>query len=236
MGKKKVCLASAGQWQKPYDILIKEGIRKCQKCRENKSNHDGASRKDIFNYIRSKYHNMKYLSTQQGLARALRRMTRSGHVAQKKSGYFHLTKKGQKLQWEYGKKFDRTICGQKALYHEMQSRRKKNRLRGICHKSKLKAKRKRVFRQPCRLRKVPNRHITFGIIPNDRVAPFRMCSKAMMDKTNPNLKVIKRTRRRLHDRHIKKNLHVVRKIKNKSKFSKKRVCRKIKRKHHHINK
>ena len=230
--KKKVCLASAGQWQKPYDILIKEGIRKCVRCREDKSNHEGASRKDIFKYIRGRYHNMKYNSTQKGLARALRRMTRSGHVAQKKPGYFHLTKKGMKLQWEFGKKFDRTICGQKRLYTDMQDRRRKNRLRGKCHKAKLIKKRKKLFRQPCRLRKVPNRHITFGIIPNDRVAPFRLCSKAMMDKTNPKLHVKTRMVRRLSKKHIKKNLHIIRKIKGKSKFSKKRVCRKIKRKHH----
>lgn len=230
MDKKKVCLASAGQWQKPYDILIKEGIRKCYKCRENRSDHVGVSRKAIFNYIRGKYHNMKYLSTQKGLARALRRMTKSGHVAQKKAGYFHLTHKGNLLQWQYGKKFNRTICGQKQLHIERKELRKKNRVRRLL-KMTTKVKRKKNFIQPCRLRKVPNRHITFGIIPNDRVAPFRMCSRAMMDKTIPKGKVVKR-RKRLHESHIKKNLHAVRKVMNKSKFSKKKR-RKSKRKHHH---
>ena len=156
---------SKAQWQKPYDILIKEAIYKTQEQKKC-----GSDRKTMLKYILCRYPNLKYTKTKKGLGKAVRRMVASGHIKQSVPGMYVVTKKGQSLKWQYGTRFDRTICGQKKLCEEAQMRRKRNSCKKVKRRSKVKSW-KKVKRTVKR-----NKCATYGRVPvKKRKSPVKKC-------------------------------------------------------------
>merc|ERR1712032_477081 len=122
---------SLGAWQKPYDVLIPNAIRRCRK---GATKH-GATRCEIIKYIKCKNPKMKYCNTVKGVGRALCRMTRSGHLVQRKRGRYTITAKGQRITHKSAR-FDRRICNQRHRYQYRRScdRRMKKKKRRRCAK------------------------------------------------------------------------------------------------------
>jgi len=126
-------IPSLGAWQKPYDILIPNAIRRCRK---GATKH-GATRAEIIKYIKCKNPVMKYKNTVKGVGRALCRMTRSGHLVQRKRGRYTITAKGQRITHKSAR-FDRRICNQRHRYQYRRScdRRMKKKKRRRCAKKR----------------------------------------------------------------------------------------------------
>jgi len=124
-------IPSLGAWQKPYDILIPTAIRRCRK---GATKH-GATRCEIIKYIKCKNQKMKYRNTVKGVGRALCRMTRSGHLVQRKRGRYTITAKGQRITHKSAR-FDRRICNQRHRYQYRRGcdRRMKKKKRRRCAK------------------------------------------------------------------------------------------------------
>ena len=153
---------SKAQWQKPYDILIKESIYKTQQDKKC-----GADRHQMLRYILCAYPNLKYTKTKKGLAKAIRRMVASGHIKQSVPGMFVVTPKGASLKWEFGKRFDRTICGQKKLNDQAKARRKR------CSRKKRSKPWKKIKRTIRRSEKCGTK---YGRVPiKRRKSPVKKC-------------------------------------------------------------
>jgi len=126
-------IPSLGAWQKPYDVLIPTAIRKCRK---GATKH-GATRCEIVKYIKCKNPKMKYKNIVKGVGRALCRMTRSGHLVQRKRGRYTITAKGQRITHKSAR-FDRRICNQRHRYQYRRGcdRRMKKKKRRRCAKKR----------------------------------------------------------------------------------------------------
>merc|ERR1712038_301401 len=113
-------------------FLIPTAIRRCRK---GATKH-GATRCEIVKYIKCKNPKMKYKNIVKGVGRALCRMTRSGHLVQRKRGRYTITAKGQRITHKSAR-FDRRICNQRHRYQyrrgcdrRMKKKKKKKRCGG----------------------------------------------------------------------------------------------------------
>jgi len=104
---------------KPYEILVREAIRRTQE------SNCGSNRHQILKYILCKYKNLKYVQTKKALSKCLRRMMYRGYIKQSKPGVFHMTHEGRALIWTNGVPFDRSVCGQQRLQMERKEAKRK---------------------------------------------------------------------------------------------------------------
>jgi len=149
-----VCVAgtipipSLGAWQRPYDALIPEAIRKKQR-----SAKTGAKRPTIIKYIKCRYPGMKYKNVVKGVGRALKRMTKSGHLNRSCPGQYMVTPKGRAIKYRVGYKFDRRVSSQKNKRAYARSKALGRNKRKTCGQRRKKYVRPGPVRRKCHKRK-----------------------------------------------------------------------------------
>merc|ERR1712183_689685 len=154
---------------KPYEILVREAIRRTQE------SNCGSNRHQMLKYILCKYKNLKYVQTKKALSKCLRRMMYRGYIKQSKPGVFHMTHEGRALIWTNGVPFDRSVCGQQRL--QMERKEAKRKAHQKLHKIVKKHwKPKSIpWRTPFRRIKKGKRKACGIILPKTRKSPEKKC-------------------------------------------------------------